>query len=348
MIPVAPRHLAVILAVVGLTACGDTSQPTQPDQPSATPAPAPDFALAANSWTLKAAPLFSMAELDAVEVTIAPGHSLVYAIGGHADEATGFPIEAYDLATNKWTRKQSSSYFYATNGAGKIGTLVYFSGGYTISSEIFTSARLFAYNPITDVLTQKASMPLHTAEGVSGAINGKLYVLPGLCGGEGYPDPTYCAFEAIPTLYRYDPGTDTWTTRKPCPHFHRSAGGGVINGKFYVAGGFGDKGEITTLDVYDPVTNTWTTRAPIPTAGRAAATVVQNKLFVVTVTLTNNRFVYKAYAYDPATNTWKSRAAPTTFGALARIQLDGRPHVLSVNGGGDFGGTPQASQLYTP
>ena len=342
------RPLAVAVTVLALARCSGDTTPTQPDREPGASTAAPSFALAANSWTPKAAPLFDAAELDAVEVTIAPGHSLVYAIGGHADEATGFPIEAYDLATNTWTRKQSVSDLYGTNGTGKIGTLVYFSGGYTISSEIFTSARVFAYNPVTDVLTRKADMPLHLADGVTGAINGKLYVLPGVCGGEGYPDPTYCAVEPIRTLYRYDPGTNTWATRRPCPHFHRQAGGGVINGKFYVVGGQSDKGNTATLDVYDPVTNTWTTRAPIPTAGMAKATVLQNKLFVVTVTVSNNQFVFKAYAYDPVANTWNRRASPPTWGALSRIQLDGHPHVLSVNGGGSFGGTPPPSQLYTP
>jgi hypothetical protein len=338
------RPLAVAVTVLALTRCSGDTNPTQPDRLPGPSTAAPSFALAANSWTPKAAPHTNAAELDAVEVTIAPGHSLVYAIGGHADEATGFPIEAYDLATNTWTLKQSVSDLYGTNGTGKIGTLVYFSGGFTISSEIFTSSRVFAYNPITDVLTRKADMPLHTGYGVSGAINGKLYVLPGVCGGEGYPGPGYCAVEAIRTLYRYDPGTDTWATRRPCPHFHKRAGGGVINGKLYVVGGEGT----AVLDVYDPATNTWITRAPIPTAGTAAATVVQNKLFVVTSTLSNNRIVFKAYAYDPATNTWRTRAAPPTWGALARIQLDGHAHVLSVNGGGSFGGTPPPSQLYTP
>jgi N-acetylneuraminic acid mutarotase len=342
------RPLAVAGTVLALAQCSGDTNPTQPDREPGASTVAPSFALAANSWTPKAATFTDETELDAVEVTIAPGHSLVYAIGGHADEATGVPIEAYDLATNTWTRKQSISDLYGTNGTGKIGTLVYFSGGFTISSEVFSSSRVFAYNPITDVLTRKADMPLHTGYGVSGAINGKLYVLPGVCGGEGYPDPTYCAVELIRTLYRYDPGTNTWATRRPCPHFHRRAGAGVINGKFYVVGGESDKGHSAVLDVYDPVTNTWTTRAPIPTAGVAAATVVQNKLFVVTSTLSNNRVVFKAYAYDPVTNTWKARAAPPTWGALARIQLDGHSHVLSVNGGGSFGGTPPPSQLYTP
>src|SRR5262249_29849165 len=148
-----------------------------------------------------------------------------------------------------------------SNGAVKIGTLVYYTGGWLRSDLNLAHDRLFIYNPLTDVRTEGAHVPLHTAEGVSGAINGKLYVLPGACAGENYPSPGFCEFPPIRTLFRYDPSTNTWATRRSCPHYHRGGGGGVINGKFYVVGG--GKDEITTtgttLDVYDAATNTWTT-----------------------------------------------------------------------------------------
>jgi N-acetylneuraminic acid mutarotase len=226
---------------------------------------------------------------------------------------------------------------------------VYVSGGYEfLDGSAAIVGGLFAYNPLTDQKTQKTDMPLRTADGVTGVISGRLHVLPGACSGEGYPTPGYCAVEPIRRFYRYDPATDTWVTRRSCPHFHRSAGGGVINGKFYVVGGSNDKGVATaTLDVYDPVTNTWITRAPMPAAAAfVKATVLQNKLFVVTSA--NGGQGLKAYAYDPVTNTWRTRAAPPTWGALARIQLDGHVRVLSVGGSGEVNAPPVASQLYTP
>ena len=353
MLRAPPRCFAVALTALGLAACGDTSQPTQPDPEAGGPVPAPAFAVAVNSWTPKAALPTGAVALDAVEVTIAPGHSLVYALGGkvmgldHDDNSPA--IHAYDLATNTWTQKQVMSGAPSnTNGVGKIGALLYFSGGNFNAGmdPPLILGHLYVYNPFTDVLTRKADMPLNTGDGVTGVMNRMLYVLPGTCNG----DFGGCALAPIRTFYRYDPVTDTWATRRSCPHFHQRAGGGVINGKFYVVGGStgGDGGVATaTLDVYDPVTNTWITRAPMPAAASfVKATVLQNKLFVVTST--NGVQGPKAYSYDPVTNTWKTRAAPPTAGALARIQLDGHAHVLSVGGPGLFDTPPAASQLYTP
>lgn len=60
------------------------------------------------------------------------------------------------------------------------------------------------------------------------------------------------------------------------------------------------------------------------------------------------QWMLKACSYDPFTNAWKTRAAPSTGGALARIQLDGHSHVLSVDGSGSVGSLPVASHLYAP
>jgi hypothetical protein len=332
--------IGLSLAALVIAACGDEATPTQPEPSTAVDA----TASASNTWTPKAAATPSDF-FDAAEVTISPGHSLVYILGGADEEHSGaFQNLSYDLATNTWTTKQQFIDEFLSNGTGKIGTLVYISGGYSRHVEDRSQASLWAYNPITDQKIQKKDMPLHTAEGVSGVIANRLYVLPGACGGEGYPSPGYCAVEPIRTLFRYYPGTDTWTRRRSCPHYHRDGAGGVINGKFYVVAGNNTR----NLDAYDPVANTWTTRAPLPiTAGGAKAAVIQNKLFVVTSVKSNG--VFKTYSYDPVTNAWKTRAGPPTYGALARIQLNSHSYVLSVTGnGGWFGAPPVASQLYTP
>ena len=337
---------SLIAVALGLAACNDDSSPTQPDRQPAAPPPPPAFAVGSNTWTPKAAlgPQYGVAT---VEVTISPGHSLVYALGGIAERNAAFNAVAYDLATNTWTEKKSFFDGFNSNGAVKIGSLVYYTGGWLSSDAIPAHDHLFVYNPLTDVRTDGAHVPLHTAEGVSGAVNGKLYVLPGACSGDGYPFPGYCATEPIRTLFRYDPATNTWSTRRSCPHYHRGGGGGVIDGKFYVVGGGPDINTATaTLDVYDAATNTWATRAPMPTAGSLVrGTVIQNKLFVVLYTTSGT---LKAYRYNPLTNVWTSRAAPPTFGALARIQLNGSAKVLSVNGDGEPDESDPASQLYTP
>ena len=124
------------------------------------------------------------------------------------------------------------------NGVGAIGSKLYVSGGYPTHDETDGMSRRFlAYEPATGQTTQLANMPKSTAEGVTGVIDGKLYVLPGACDSNFWPNPGYCEVEEIRRLYRYNPATNKWAARKQAPHFHRGGAAGVIGGKLYVAGG---------------------------------------------------------------------------------------------------------------
>ncbi len=71
-------------------------------------------------------------------------------------------------------------------------------------------------------------MPRGSSRGVSGVIDGKLYVLHGIENvDEECPD---CIPSTRPTrcFYRYDPATDTWTKLAWCPNFHMLGMAGVI------------------------------------------------------------------------------------------------------------------------
>jgi len=344
-----PLHVALTFSGLALAACGEDTTPTQPDTPEPQPTASSSLALASNTWTEKAA-LPTGASGVALGMAInSAGQSIVYAMGGTLVGFTGFGIEAYNVATNTWTRKNARVSVESPNGVGKIGNKLYFSGGYDWSSgSPAASSRVFAYDFTQDRLIPRASLPKFTAQGVTGVIDGKLYVLPGTCSGDGWPAAGYCETEPIRQLYRYDPATNTWRTRKAAPHFHKSGGGAVLDGKFYVVGGFNNFTPVAHLDVYDPATNTWRTLRPIPTAGNATATAFQGKLFVVSSSVENDKVVYRTYVYNPATNAWQTRAAPPVAGAITRVTLGGKARVLAVSGTGDETSDLVPSQLYTP
>jgi hypothetical protein len=327
-------HRVLALSVVALAACGESQGPTQPEVAVDPAAPAPLFALVSNTWTLKAPypGVFGAIGLSAGVLTNAAGQSIVYAIGGTDGEGgAGVPIQTYNVATNVWASKgpEPRVDVFNANGVGSIGGKLYFGGGrdYNNGYDAIVAAA-WLYDPVTNTKTQRAGIPKATAEGVTGVIDGKLYVLPGNCSTDNYPNnPFYCVSEPIRTLFRYNPGTNTWTWKRPAPHYHANGAGGVINGKFYVAGGsnnFGSNPE-ASLDRYDPATDTWTTLAPMPTGGAARGAVLQGKLFVVTSG--------GAYAYNPATNTWSAKARPR-YGhdAIVAITWAGQPYLLALGG----------------
>ena len=185
-------------------------------------------------------------------------------------------------------------------------------------------------------------MPRATAEGVTGVIDNKLYVLPGSCDANRWPLAGYCEQEPIRRLYRFDPAQNKWGARKSAPHYHRAGAGGVINGKFYVVGGFQGRTPVAALDVYDPTSDSWTTRAPLPVGGAVTGTALQGKLYVLAGT--------KAYRYDPGTNKWSAIASPASAQqGVVRVVVNGKPKLLAI--GGFLSSTtfePANIEVYTP
>jgi hypothetical protein len=328
-----PVQLMFALGSLALIACAEDQTPTQPES-GAEPAPAAPLAaaLAPNTWTLKAAPPngWNVNQLSAGVVPDAAGQSNVYTLGGRGDDGgCGGGIASYKIGTNTWTGKGPGVEMFNSNGVGKIGSTLYISGGETYCGGYgHIDGSFWAYDPATNALTRKPTPPKLTADGVTGVIDGKLYVLPGLCSSDYYPNPSYCDHEPFRRLFRYNPATNLWATKQSAPHFHTNGAGGVIDGKFYVAGG----GGVAALDRYNPATDTWTTLAPLPAAGPARGAVLQGKLYVVVETGAYPT-VRRAYAYDPATNTWTSKAAPRwDHPEIVPISWGGKPFLLAVGG----------------
>ncbi len=326
---------------LAMVACSSEQAPTEPDAMAGVPTA---LAAAANSWSLRSArPSAPIYEIWAGVAPNAAGQSVVYVFGGHDGEGTGFGGSTYNVSTDTWGGGLPTIDAFAANGVGKIGKKLYFSGGYNdLDRPISFRNQLLAYDYAAKRLIERAPLPIRGAEGVTGVIGGKLYVLPGACGTSNPGQPGNCTEEPSRRLFRYDPGTNTWITRRMAPHVHRLGAAGIMGGKLYVAGGFNGSTAVTALDVYDPGANQWRTLAPLPQGGHAIGAVLKGKFHVLVGT--------NHYSYDPKTNRWK-RLASTQYGheALLKVDLNGRPHLLAVGGHhGPEVATPNPLELYTP
>jgi len=336
--------VALAFSAFALVSCSDTG-PTQPEAVSWESPVAPSFALASNSWTARAPLPTGRQELTAAVVNNSAGDPILYVLGG--SDVVDRPVsrvEAYNYATNRWTTKAASGANLESNGVGVIGGKLYISGGKTEHGDgLEIHGSLVAYDPVRDVFSLKATMPRTSANGVSGVIGGRLYVLSGQCG----PD---CTHMLTRRLYRYDPITNAWDASLPwSPNAHVFGAGGVISGKFYVAGGVDASGNASArLDVYNPATNTWKALASMPSAVvSGAGAVINNKLYVM------NGSQKTVYAYDPVTNRWTTRAPMLTarwnLAAASLITSSGNHKILAVGGyttSDERGYT--ANELYTP
>ncbi len=342
-----PSALALSAA---LAACSDETT-TEPG--AAVPSPgAPELAIASNSWITRPNMPGTRADLAAATVTNAAGPSIVYAIGGLNQGAPLKTVTAYNVASKTWTFRHALPVPLAqTNGAGVIDGKIYVSGGFSDKGLNYPGSALYMYDPTANAWARKRDMPALPdvpgsnpaigARGVTGVINGKLYVITACFGANdpwGYEED--CREGA--RFFRYNPVTDRWT-KLPSPWTNGALGpysGGVIGGKFYVMGG-----SFYTWDgrfaMYDPATNRWTAKTPLALSRPGAATaVLGGKLFVMggkrynaareTLDLLDITIVY-----DPATDAWTRRAAlptPRDRMAASTVLLNGEERIEVVGG----------------
>jgi N-acetylneuraminic acid mutarotase len=345
-----PSALALSAA---LAACSDETT-TEPS--AAVPSPtAPALAIASNTWITRANMPANRTDLAAATVKNAAGQSIVYAIGGlNTARHPVKTVTAYNVATNTWTFSRPLPVAVASsNGAGVINGKIYISGGYSDYGENFPNSSLYMYDPATNTWTRKRDMPAFPdidgsnpvvgADGVTGVINGKLYVVtPCFWANEPWGYYEGCGEQFRTRFFRYNPVTDRWTTLDS-PFEADASGpyeGGVIDGKFYVMWGsmYTREGRFA---VYDPATNRWTRKTPLGLARPGAATAVQDaKLFVMGGTRYNApRDTFEALditiVYDPMTDAWTRRASmpsPRTGIAGIKVFLNGQARIEVLGG----------------
>jgi N-acetylneuraminic acid mutarotase len=341
------------LSTLVLAACVEETT-TEPKQAESTPG-APELAIASNSWLTRANMPANRTNLATATITNAAGQSVVYAIGGlnpYGNPVT--TVTAYNVATNTWTFRHTLPVPLAgSNGAGVINGKIYVSGGYS-RDVTFPGRALYMYNPATNTWTRKRDIPIvniaggdpyvdrkyAAGNGVTGVINGKLYVVSGCFQSQ---DPWGYFETCSPLFFRYNPATDAWV-RLPNPfasaYAHGPSIGGVIDNKFYVMAASGDT-RGAQMAVYDPALNKWTPQTALGLARPGAASaVLGGKLYVIGGSRFNvSKDAWETLAitirYDPTTGTWTRRAdlpSPRQGIAASKVFVNGAARIEVLGG----------------
>jgi RNA polymerase sigma factor (sigma-70 family) len=121
---------------------------------------------------------------------------------------------------------------------------------------------------------------------------------------------------------------DTWTKKVDMPTARCELSAGVVNGKIYVIGGYGDKGVLPTVEEYDPVTDTWTQKADMPTARCfLSASSLNGKIYAIGGA--NNDVLSTVEEYDPVKDIWTRKAdMPTARDWLSVSSVDGKIYAI--------------------
>ncbi|MFC1712818.1 sigma-70 family RNA polymerase sigma factor [Candidatus Poribacteria bacterium] len=167
----------------------------------------------------------------------------IYAIGGYiTNDVFTSAVEEYDPETDTWTKKADMPTDRAVFAAAAVNGKIYAIGGNTGKWLVgpFLST-VEEYDPVTDIWTKKADMPIERTELAASALNGKIYVVGG-----GSP-------KFLPTVLEYDPTTDAWREVANMPTLRACLSSAVVDGKLYAIGGYGPgQTLLPTVEEYDP------------------------------------------------------------------------------------------------
>jgi N-acetylneuraminic acid mutarotase len=182
---------------------------------------------------------------------------IIYVIGGQSGPAhnvvVSSVVEAYDPATDEWTRKADMPTARCLFAACVIDGRIYASGGATEWGEWPCVSTVEVYDPATDTWTQAPDMPMARRDHSASAVDGKMYIIGGanseiielVEAGEMTLDE---ALELILIVDVYDPATDTWTTAASIPAHRNLHTAAVVDGKIYAIGGQrGPEGTILSM-----------------------------------------------------------------------------------------------------
>ncbi len=198
-----------------------------------------------------------------------------------------------------------------------INNLAYFGLGQNINTVTYND--LWEYNPLTDIWTQKASMPGATRCGSANfAIGNFGYVC---CGWTNTVSPTQ-----LNDVWKYDVINNTWAQAAAFPGPGRyTSSSFVINNKAYV--GIGFMPLQNDFYEYDAINNSWAAKANYPLAVQSCATFsLNNKGYFVGGN--NSNPLNLVYEYDPVGDSWaqKNNFPITTSGAFSFV-INNIPYV---------------------
>jgi len=341
---------AWVIAVAG-PAVAQSTAPTMPAQLPGAAALQQTSATQAQTlqtpyWTQAAPP--SLARQEIYPETLG---GKIYVAGGLLSPNTGYSahFEAYDPLSDAWTRLATLPEARHHIALAATGGLLYAVGGFSGGFPNWQAqASVYVFDPASNRWRDSVPLPVPRAEGVTAAVDGKIYVV----GGRVRASAEARHFNEHSDTTRsevFDPLSGKWSPIGDAPTARNSAASAVIEGKIYAVGGRqalkqadGSLRQVNlaNLEVYDPKTNLWQTRAPMPQAqGGLAAATHGGKLYVFggEQWVPERKVFDNNWVYDPVTDRWQSLPPlPTPRHGLGAATVGNRIYVFG--GGAKVGG----------
>lgn len=256
-----------------------------------------------------------------------------------------FPGQVKAADTNEWLSVNDLPDARTGAAIAEVDGKIYIFGGSGAGNQAATGIKqntTFAYDPLTDTWTQKASMQTSRA-GVSAAVYGeKVYVIGGYYDSNGSTYRTN-KVEVYNTL------TDSWETVSGLSIARSWSGVTVLNDMIYVIGGGDNSSKIvSTVERYDITNDKWTTlrNFPIAVNGMSAVTVNGKMYAYGGGTSFASGMSGAIYEYSVADDTWiKRNSFKTATTSAASTVYNGEIYVL---GGLNNTNSQSRVEVYNP
>jgi len=238
---------------------------------------------------------------------------IVYAIGGTivtnvtewgGDSTEVATVEAYDPATDKWTKKVDMPTPRSGVATSVIDGKIYAIGGVRKDKIYKALSTVEVYDPATDKWTKKADMPTARHFLTTSVVDGKIYAIGGF-------DKSWAGLTAVEA---YDPVTNSWTKKAGMSNGVGMLSTSVVDGVIYAVGGAPDLSfAYPIMEAYDPRTDSWENKANPPTLRIGLSTnAVDGLLYAfggIVWQRDDNSWIStsEVTVYDPATDIWTKR-----------------------------------------
>ncbi|XP_077538260.1 influenza virus NS1A-binding protein homolog isoform X3 [Haemaphysalis longicornis] len=224
-------------------------------------------------------------------------------------------VEAYNLATNRWSSLAPMQTPRGRVDATVLHGLVYVVGGSDGSKEL-ASAEVFNGS------TWTALPPMAVARSNTGLCNldNRVFVVGGWNGKRG-----------LSCCDVFDPLTRTWASVAPMLLGRYQAGVACLNGEVYAVGGCDSWTCVASVEKYNQTTNTWVEVAPLQNARRGCGVVEYNGKLYAVGGHDGVRSLCSVEVYDAQTNSWSMGPPLTSCRANVGVAVVGG-RIFAVGG----------------
>ena len=200
-------------------------------------------------------------------------NDIIYVFGGYSGKDNlgvnlKYPVhvEAYDPATDTWTRKADMPVSRVEFDLGVDAGRVYLIGGSTGfgAGHEMRTARVDVYDPTTDTWATVSNMPTRRDGMDVAVVNNHIYALGGL----GWPQTPNAPGPFLTVIEAYNMITHQWERDKDMLNLRVGFSTVVVEDDIYLIGGVGwEDGHqkyFASVDVYHPQTLSWSAISSLP------------------------------------------------------------------------------------